>query len=347
MKFSSLLFTTTVIACGFQSTASAITFSSNFGADYTVNLLGSIAGLPTNYGGLTFIDSDTLLIGGAANTANGLLYEVETFRDQSNHITSFGTPTAFGSVGEFNDGGVAFGPDGVLFTTRYPTGQLGQTRLGSVDEDRIDNVAVLGIGGTVRGNSIAAVNFVPTGFAGADSMKISTWRPGAWFDVELAPDGNGTFDLVSVAQVDLDPTVSGVQGLPGGPEGFVYIDNANPGFSADSLLVAEWSAGNIAAYEIDGNGDPILSTRRVFLSDLIGAEGAAIDPLTGDFFFSTFGGENQIVQVSGFVTPPPSPPTVPEPMGMVGYLVAGAVVANTQLKKRQQDSKKDSEHLVA
>jgi hypothetical protein len=48
----------------------------------------------------------------------------------------------------------------------------------------------------------------------------------------LAPDGAGTFDIVSVTQVDLDPIASGVQGLSGGPEGFVYIDSANAGFAA-------------------------------------------------------------------------------------------------------------------
>jgi hypothetical protein len=40
------------------------------------------------------------------------------------------------------------------------------------------------------------------------------------------------------------------------------------------------------------------------MSDLQGAEGATIDPLTGDFLFSTFGGENTVVVVKGFLPPP-------------------------------------------
>ena len=43
---------------------------------------------------------------------------------------------------------------------------------------------------------------------------------------------------------------------------------------------------------------------RLFVARLTGAEGAAIDPLTGDFLFSTFfGGGNQIIVVRGFSAP--------------------------------------------
>ena len=42
------------------------------------------------------------------------------------------------------------------------------------------------------------------------------------------------------------------------------------------------------------------ATRRDFITVLEGAEGAAIDPLTGDFLFSTFGGGHRIIVVRGF-----------------------------------------------
>ena len=71
-----------------------------------------------------------------------------------------------------------------------------------------------------------------------------------------------------------------------------------------------------------------------------GAEGAAIDPLTGDFLFSTFGGGNQVIVVQGFLDPceidpdlpecdgsgEPGPgPSVPEPttLGLFGVGLAG------------------------
>lgn len=60
------------------------------------------------------------------------------------------------------------------------------------------------------------------------------------------------------------------------------------------------------SYEIDSNGDPVLASKRAFLTGLSGAEGAAIDPLTGDFLFSTFGGGNRVLVIRGFVTPCPA-----------------------------------------
>lgn len=54
-----------------------------------------------------------------------------------------------------------------------------------------------------------------------------------------------------------------------------------------------------------------------FITGLTGAEGAAVDPLTGDFLFSTFGGGNQVVVVKGFVPPPPPPSGVPEPASLM------------------------------
>ena len=43
------------------------------------------------------------------------------------------------------------------------------------------------------------------------------------------------------------------------------------------------------------------------MSGLEGAEGAVIDPITGDFLFSTFGGGDRVVVVSGFAKPLPPP----------------------------------------
>ncbi len=303
--------------------AQAQTLGADFAEDYSVFDIGSVPGLPANYGGLTFVDANTLLIGGAANTANGSLYTIGVERDLDGHITGFsGSAQRFGgpggTVGEYNDGGVTFGPGGVLFTARWPINGLGQTRPGSIDEDKIIDLGPLGVP-----SSLSAINFVPAGFGGAGQIKLVTYGGGAWFSASLAPDGSGTYDLVGLAQVDLNPDAAGVQNLPGGPEGFVFISSVNSGFAANSLLLSEYSAGAIGAYALDEQGNPLVATRRTFLSGLSGAEGAAIDPVTGDFLFSTFGGGSRVVRVSGFVAP-----VIPEPstyalmaLGLVG--VAG------------------------
>ncbi|MBC8058334.1 MAG: PEP-CTERM sorting domain-containing protein [Rhizobiales bacterium] len=315
----------------FATTTQSQTLGAPFSSDYSVNSLGSVAGLPSNYGGLAFIDNNTLLIGGAANTASGSLYTIDVTRDAENHITGFvGSAVRFGtSIGEYNDGGVTFGPGGVLFTSRWPINGLGQTKPGSVAEDKVIELAPLGVA-----SSNSAINFVPGGFGGAGSVKLVSYGGGQWYSGSLAPDGNGTFDLVGLAQVDLDLGAAGIQSLPGGPEGFVYITGANAGFSVNSMLVSEYAAGTVAAYEVDANGDPLLSSRRTFLSGLSGAEGAVIDPVTGDFLFSTFGGGSRVVVVSGFLAPlppidPGPTPAVPEPTtwAMLGLGLLGMAFA--------------------
>jgi hypothetical protein len=73
------------------------------------------------------------------------------------------------------------------------------------------------------------------------------------------------------------------------------------------VLVSEYGAGRVSAFEVGADGDPILATRRDFVTGLSGAEGAFVDPLTGDFLFSTYGGGNRVIVVRGFARPLPPP----------------------------------------
>src|SRR6185369_11536024 len=273
--------------------ASAQTIVAPFDDDYTAVPLGSVPGVPTNYGGLTFLpdDPDTLLIGGSANTAAGNLYSISVVRDSDQNNTGFsGTATVYAAAA-YNDGGVTFGPSSVLFTARWPVNELGELKPGSDVTDKVIPLTPLGVA-----SSLSALQFVPAGFPGAGHLKLVTYSSGDWYDTKAVADGNGTYDL--------DVPVSHRLQIPGGPEGFVYVPPASPQFvDFTSILVAEYGAGKIATYKIDRDGDPILATRTEFLTGLSGAEGAVVDPLTGDFLFSTFGGFNQVVAVRGFGTP--------------------------------------------
>ncbi len=278
-------------AFGLASPLAAQTVAPAFAGSYSLETLGSVPGLPTPYGGVTFLDADTLLIGGAANTVVGRLHTIDVTRDAGGHITGFvGTAVVYGNIGENNDGGVTFGPGGVLFTTRYRQNALGQTKPGSTDEDTVTALTPLGIASSVGGAA-----FVPAGMPGAGQFKLASYNDSRWYSVPLTPDGSGTFTL-GVPTVDL--------AINGGPEGIAYVPTGSPLFAAPAVLVSEYSANVVAAYDVDGNGDPLPGTRRVLVQNLSGAEGAVIDPVSGDFLFSTFGTSNRLIRVGGFVPPP-------------------------------------------
>ena len=168
------------------------------------------------------------------------------------------------------------------------------------------------------------MTFVPAGLPGAGQLKAVPWSGGQWYTLGFSPDGTGTFNISSATQ-----NVT----LPGGPEGITYVPLGSTLFGAPSLLVSEYSAGKVGTYEVDANGNPILSTRRDFITGLTGAEGGAIDPLTRDFLFSTFGGGNQVVVVKGF-SGPASGGVVPEP-GTLMLLGSGlAALAASRWKKK-------------
>jgi hypothetical protein len=260
---------------------------------YTFVDLGTVPGVPPLYGGLTLRHNDpnVLLIGGNANDTPGALYAIGVTRDAENHITGFvGEATRFCDAA-FNDGGVLFGPNNVLFLARWPENELGQTRPGSTTTDSIIDLKPFGVE-----NSVSAMQFVPPGYKGAGAFKFVTWEGGQWWNVIITPVAGGTFGIVSMTEVPDSR-------LPGGPEGFVYVPPGSPSFEGEAMLVSEFSSGNVVAYDVDANGDPIVSTRRLFVVGLEGAEGAFIDPLTGDFLFSTFGGGDRVVAVRGLNRP--------------------------------------------
>jgi hypothetical protein len=69
------------------------------------------------------------------------------------------------------------------------------------------------------------------------------------------------------------------------------------------MAISSYSNGTVVVFEVGDHGLPVPSTAREMITGLSGAEGALIDPLTGDFLFSTFGGGNKVIRISGFEKP--------------------------------------------
>src|SRR3712207_6826470 len=166
-------------------------------------------------------------------------------------------------------------------------------------------------------SSVGTVQFVPLGFPDAGAIRIMSYNGGGFYSGTLTSDGMGTFNLSNV----MLRTNTG-----GGPEGLIYVPNGAPVFSGPSMLISEYSQGRVSAYQLDSNGIPIPATRQDFITGLTGAEGATLDPLTNDFLFSTFGGQNRVIAVRGFVVPP----CAPAPSGMVSWYPLDGTGADIQ-----------------
>lgn len=286
------------------SVASAQVIDPYYADHYNFVDLGSVPGVPANYGGLTLLagDPNKLLIGGAANGASGGLYSIDVVRDSEGHIVGFSGDSSLYANAPYNDGGIGYGPNGVLYASRWPVSQLAQYLPGSMDADKVIDLGTFGVA-----SSNAAFVWGPAGRSYANRLKLSSYSGGQFYDVSYTFDALGMIDITGVMQTAT---------LTGGPEGIAYVPLGSSLFG-DSMLVAEYAAGRIASYDVDANGDPIIASRRTFMSGLSGAEGAFIDPQTGDFLFSTFGGGNRVIRVSGFEA-------VPEPgtMAVIGLGLA-------------------------
>ena len=279
-----------VLACCLSPSLQGQTVDPFYSGSYSATSLGTVAGIPTPFGGIAFsaASANVILLGGAANTAPGRFYSVPVVRGNGGHIVSFGTPTALG-FGTHNDGGIAYGPGGVLFYAEYSGGNVGEVISGSNVDSKTVALSGLGVSG-----SPGPLNFVPPGFNGAGQMKVAAYDGGGFYTIAYAPDGSGTYNLTSAT---LAVT------LTGGPEGIIYVPAGSPLFAVQSMIVAEYDNGQLSTYTTDANGNPVLASRHAFVTGLTGAEGSAIDPVTGDLIFSTFGGGNQVIEVRGFTTP--------------------------------------------
>lgn len=301
-----------------------------FTANYSLLDLGSATGVPSNYGGVFILlgQPNTLYIGGAANVAGGALYAVPITRDVNGFITGLAGSGVRVADAPFNDGGINPDPGGLISYGQWPQNSYAQINLGT---GLVVNTVPLGPFGVASASATAA--FIPTGYPGAGGMRIGSWAGGEFYNVTYSVGAGGIINISGVTQVAGST-------LPGGPEGWGYVPLGSPNFSVPSMIVSEYSADSVAVYDMDSSGNPVIASRRLFISGLTGAEGAAIDPISGSFIFSTFGGGNHVIVVRGFkaLNPPPSVATLPVPAlgqyALIGLMLVIALVAGARIRRR-------------
>lgn len=293
MKKSFTFYLTVVLGmAGFASFSQELT-QEFINAGYTITDLGSINLVPTNYGGLTIRSSEpnTLYIGGAANSSSGAIYKVQLTRETAgHHITGFAGDGVRCMNGENNDGGLFFAPNGVFLYTQY-----NQNHLGQMLPDSTENSTLLTDYGVSP--SVGSVALVPSGFPGAGNLVFASYNAGIFYKLPYSIDASG-FYILSYKTAEVD-----VEAIAPGPEGIAYVPQGSAGFPNLSMLVSSYTSGKVVVFDVGNEGLPNANASREMIIGMTGAEGALIDPVTGDFLFSTFGGGNKIIRVSGFQIP--------------------------------------------
>lgn len=275
-----------------------------FAGLYSVFVLGPVPGVPNPLGGIVVsaADPNVLLVAGASERAEGALYAIGVTRDACGHIVGFTGTASVAASTPYVDANLVYGPGDLLVYTEWPQYQLAQLAPGATTPSRETDLRTLGIDG-VGDQGPGGIGYVPAGLAGAGTLRLVTWPVGTWYEVSATLTGG----LYTIDAITARAT------LPNNPGGFAYVPAGSPGFAAQSLIVAEWNQGGraldrVAVYEVDGQGDPEVGTRREFFTTFPRPWGAYFEPVTGDYLFLTWGdGNDRVYIVQGFVPPLPVP----------------------------------------
>jgi hypothetical protein len=255
--------------------------------------------IPLSLGGLAVVRTDVnklFIVGNVAGSAASI-YEVRVVRDASGRITSLSGPSVPKITAPKAAGSLVYGPAHLHGALLY------SIESGSAGID----VGLVPPGGAAPSatfslvpESNTAIQLVP-GFVGgaafgSGELKLLT-NSGRFYSTFYYSDfyqtGSGPFRLGSPELVATLP----VSNLGA----FVYVKRGAPGFAANAMLVAEIGANRIVAYDVNANGNPLVNTRRVFLTGLIGISGMTADPITADLLISTRrNSSSAIYRISGF-----------------------------------------------
>jgi hypothetical protein len=267
---------------------SGFTVAPPYSSHYTAANLGPAPGVPAVSLALTFKadDPNTLLISGFADDflGTGSIYSIGVTRDSHQHITGFSGTASFFASAPGIDAGLVNGPGGVLFYTDFNNNRIGEIKPGSVAPDKFINIADLGL----PNGGVGGLGFVPAGLPGAGGLKLSMGNDSGFYSATVTPDGSGTYDI-SGLKFESTPGSGSPVVPPPATSAILYAPPGAPGFSQPTMLLdMNDYNGQVQAFAVDSNGNPIVSSLQSFLDGPTGLFGGTVDPVTGDFLFTGF-----------------------------------------------------------
>jgi hypothetical protein len=271
---------------------------------YTAYDLGPVPGVPDPLGGTAILasSSDRLLVAGGSESDTGAIYSIGLTRDSCGHITGFaGSATAIAQT-PYVDANLVYASHDLLLYSEWPQYTVSQLVGAASAPSRSTDLRPIGMSVAGSDQGPGGMGLVPPSLAAADELRLVTWPGGRWYHATTAPDTGG---LLAVSAVTQTATV------PNEPGGFAYVPAGSPGFTNQSLIVAEWRSADptmdrVAVYGVDANGDPMVASRQEFFHKFPRPWGAYFEPVTGDYMFLSWGaGIDHVYIVQGFVPPPP------------------------------------------
>jgi hypothetical protein len=270
---------------------------------YTAYDLGPVPGVPDPLGGTAILAASpgTLLVAGGSESDTGAIYSIGVARDQCGHITGFTGTATVAATTPFVDANLVYATHDLLYS-EWPEYTMSQLAGTATAPSRSTDLRPLGMSVADGDQGPGGMGLVPPSLVAANELRLVTWPGGRWYHATTAPDAGGLLAVSAVTQ-----TVT----VPNEPGGFAYVPAGSPGFTNQSVIVAEWRSADptldrVAVYEVDANGDPMVATRQEFFHTFPRPWGAYFEPLTGDYLFLSWGaGVDHVYIVQGFVPPPP------------------------------------------
>jgi len=265
-------------------------------------------------------DPNTLLFVGRSEWTEAALYSIHVTRDGCGHISGFEGRPQLRVALPYADVNLIYAPDGTLLISLLPVAGIAQLAP-DFTLIRTSDLNPLGVkgpfdwfsSGLAAGESPGGIAFVPPYLSAKGELRAVGYPSGNWFHLGTAQDASGL-------SISSSQQVMTLQNWPGA---IAYVPPGSPKFDKPAALVTEWNTGgwadftpqkndypvatdeHVAAYQVDENGDPILSSRTPFFEFFYLPWGGYFEQVTGDFLFLSWGKHpDHVVAVRGFVAPP-------------------------------------------